>query len=508
MSISLPLNILEGASNSDKFTTFATKRIEPIFDGATHYANKVIFSIQGEFLPGGKEQTNLMNSPQPINIANFLNGFTTLVSQNCTLTSVNINESNSLGVVPYEVDCECYAFNDQNRNKTISAKNEISVTQNLDGTISIGRNINVSAVSINGSNPVDDAKTFAYLLSGQTTNWKLNASNKSSSFPSIVLNSSSETADISNGSYSIQQNFTANSLKQYISRNVLIKNSIETQSGIDGLASFNIKTTAIGGLLNTEEQIRSALTSNIYRPPGVFNVISNTASYDNINKTAEVNTVYSNDLSITKNGNKVNNSLSFNFDFFTKNYTANFNSEVRPTTIVKADSSALKGDLSKIKPTDIALFSPLKKAAFISDSSSEGTGIGAQTAIASQSFISSPSVQGNTQGITLYDLSLNVEYQAGYPQNSFTPLLSGKGKYYQEDLDYVNNSVISTTINGKYKDIVPTKTIFDPAIKSGEIAQLSKKLLLKDELSIDYNNRSFNYTNQMVGNDSTFKDLK
>jgi len=506
MSISLPLNILEGTSNPDKFTTFATKRIEPIFDGATHYANKVVFSIQGEFLPGGVNQANL-SSNVPINIATFLNGFTTLVSENCTLTSVNINESNSLGVVPYEVDCECYAFNDKNLNKTISAKNEISVTQNLDGTISIGRNINVSAVSINGSNPVNDAKTLALLLSGQTLNWNLNASSKASTFSQIVLNSSSETADISNGSYSLQQNFTANSLKTYISRNVLIKNSIETQSGIDGLASFNIKTTAIGGLLNTEDQIRLALNSNTYRPPGGFSIISNTASYDNINKTAEVNTVYSNDLTITRNGNKVNNSLSFNFDFLSRNYTANFNSEVRPATVVKTDSSVLKSDLSTIRTSDITIFNPLKGVAFISDSSSEGTGIGAQTAISSQSFISSPSVMGGAQGITLYDLSLNVEYQPGYPQNTFTPLLSGKKEYYQENLDYINNSVISTTINGKYKNTAPTKVFFDAAIRSGELVNLTKKLLLKDELSIDYNNRSFSYTNQMVGNDTTFRDI-
>jgi hypothetical protein len=506
MSISLPLNILEGTSSPDKFTTFATKRIEPIFDGATHYANKVIFSIQGEFLPGGVNQANL-SSNVPINIATFLNGFTTLVSDNCTLTNVNINESNSLGVVPYEVDCECYAFNDKNLNKTISAKNEISVNQNLDGTISIGRNINVSAVSIAGSNPVNDAKNFAYLLSGQTLNWRLNASSKSSTFPLIVLNSSSETADISNGSYSIQQNYTANSLKAYAKRNVLIKNSIETQSGIDGLASFNIKTTAIGGLLNTEAEIQSALTSNTYKPSSNLQVISNTASYDDINKTAEVNTVYSNDLTITKNGNKVNNSLSFNFDFFTQNYTMNFNSEVRPATVVKADPSALKSDLSTIKPADIDLLNPLKKATFISDSSSEGTGIGAQTAISSQSFISSPSVMGNNEGITFYDLSLNVEYQPGYPQNTFTPLLSGKNKYYEENLDYVNNGIISATINGKYKDKGPTKQIFKEVVKSGELAELSKILLLKDELSIDYNNRSFSYTNQIVGNDTTFEDI-
>lgn len=505
MSISLPLNILEGTSSPDKFTTFATKRIEPIFDGATHYANKVIFSIQGEFLPGGVNQGNL-TSNVPINITTFLNGFTTLTAGNCTLTNVNINESNSLGVVPYEVDCECYAFNDKNLNKTISAKNEISVTQNLDGTISIGRNINVSAVSINGSNPVNDAKTLALLLSGQTANWKLSASSKSSNFSQIVLNSSSQTADISNGSYSIQQNFTANSLKTYTSRNVLIKNSIETQSGIDGLASFNIKTTAIGGLLNTEAELKSALSSNSYKPSNNLQVISNTASYDDVNKTAEVNTVYSNDLTITKQGNKVNNLLSFNFDFLTRNYTANFNSEVRPATIVKADPSALKGDLSKIRLDEIILFNPLK-ATFISDSSSEGTGIGAQTAIASQSFISSPSILGDAGGITFYDLSLNVDYQPGYPQNTFTPILSGKKVYYEENLDYVNNGIISTTINGKYKDAPPTKAILDPAIKSGALAQLSKKLLLKDELSIDYNNRSFSYTNQTVGNDATFKEI-
>jgi hypothetical protein len=506
-NISLPYGFLEGSSlNDKKITAFATKRIEPIFNGAKHYANRVIFNIEGEYLPQGIGG-NIPNALSPIDIKTFLDSFTSLTNGNCTLTNINLQESNWIGHVPYSVDCECYAFVDDNLNKTISANNEINVTENIDGTITISRNINVSAVSIAGSNAVQDARTFAQLLSGQTTNWRLNfsSSNKSQNFSNVVLNSSSETADIFNGSYAIQQNFTTNLLNKDLSKKGVVKNSIEIQSGIDGLASINKKSTIIGGLNTTENELKTIALTNSFNVPSDFSVLSNTSSYDDIGKTLEVNTIYSNDKTINSNGNKVTNSLSFNYDFFNETYNANFNSEVRPAKIIKTTTD-VKNDLVKNISSQLKNYDPIN-ATFILESSAEGTGIITQLANYTETYISSPNVIGGLKGIQFYDLALNVDYQPGYPQNTFTPILSGKGKYYLENLDVVNNSIINITINGKYVDNPPDKKLFENAAKSGDLVVLSKTLILKDEIGIDYNSKTFNYTQQKVGNDQTFKDI-
>ena len=506
-NISLPYTFLEGSSlNDKKITTFATKRIEPIFNGTKHYANRVIFNIEGEYLPQGIEG-NIPNKLSPINIKTFLDSFTSLTNGNCTLTNVNLQESNWVGHVPYSVDCECYAFVDDNLNKTISASNEINVVENIDGTITISRNINVSAVSIAGSDAVQDAKTFAQLLSGETTNWRLNfsSSNKSQNFSNIVLNNSSETADIFNGSYAIQQNFTANLSNRDLSKKGIIKNSIEIQSGIDGLATINQKSTVIGGLNTTSGDLSSIAKTNNFSIPNNFSVLSNTSSYDDISRILEINTTYSNDKTITSNGNKVTNSLSFNYDFINETYSANFNSEVKPATIIKPTNST-KTDLSKNISTQLKNYDPINNS-FILESSAEGTGIVTQLANYTETYISSPNVIGGSNGIQFYDLALNVDYQPGYPQNTFTPILSGKGQYYLENLDFINNSVINITINGKYVDSPPNKKLFEDAVKSGDLVTLSKILILKDEIGIDDNSKTFNYTQQKVGNDKTFSDI-
>lgn len=503
-NISLPYpSFLEGSTlNDKKITAFATKRIEPIFDGAKHYANKVIFTIEGEYLPQGIGG----NIPYGVSIKTFLDSFINLTNANCTLTNINLRESNWVGHVPYEVECECYAFVDDNLNKTISANNEINVTENIDGTITINRNINVSAVSINGSNAVQDAKTFAQLLSGQTTNWRLNfgKSSRSQNFSSILLNSSSETADIFNGAYSIQQNFTANLLNTDFSKKGIIKNSIEMQSGIDGLSTINKKTTVIGGLNTSEADLKNIAKANMFNTPAAFSAISNTSSYDDITKTLEINTIFSNDKTITSNGNKVTNTLTFNYDFFNRNYTATFNSEAKPATVVTNDN--INGsDIDKNIQNNLEQYDPTKTK-FLLESSSDGSGIGSKFASYSESYIYSPSILGSSQGIDIYDLSLNVDYQPGYPQNTFAPILSGKGKYYLENLDLINNGIVTISINGKYVERPPQKQFFDKLIKSGDI-DLQKILLLKDEVAIDSDKKTFNYTQQKLGNDQAFKDI-
>lgn len=504
---SLYPNFLEGSSLTDKkITAFATKRIEPVFNGPIQYANKVVFTIEGEYLPQGVEQ-NIPNQAV-IGIKTFLDTFSTLNNGNCTLSNIALNEANWVGHVPYTVECECYSFMDDNLNKTIDAKNEISVTENLDGTISINRSINVSAISINGSNAVSDARTFAQLLSGQVSNWKLNysTSNKGGSFNTIVLNSDSQTADISNGSYSIQQNFTANLLPRDMSRKGIVKHSAEFQSSIDGLATINVKSNVIGGINTTEDDLKALIKLNPFTTPAGFNILSNTASYDDVQKSMEINTTFSNDLTITTNGNKVSNSLSFNFDFFTQNTNATFNSESRPATVVKSSNSTAS-DLSKNISQQIKTYNPLGED-LILETTSDGDGVITQVSTHSENYIKSPNVFGTSQAIQYTDVNVNVDYQAAFPQNSFAPLLSGKGKYYLENLDYINNSIINTSVQGKYISTAPQTSFFKDFDKSGDLVALTKTLLLKDEMGLDTQNRSFSYVIQKVGNDKTFESLK
>lgn len=504
-SIILPYSFLNQAS--DSFTTFATKRIEPIFDGVKHYANRVIFTIQGEYLPQGVDED--IPNVATKKIKDFLDYFTNFTNQNCTLTNVILQESNWLGRVPYEVECECYSFVGDDTYKTINASNEINVAENIDGTITISRNINVGAVSINNSNPVQDAKTFAQLLTGQTINWQLrfSTSDKNQTFQNIVLNTSSETADIFNGTYSIQQNFTANLLTKDLIKKGIVKQSLEIQSGIDGLCTMNKASTIIGGLNTNEDDLKLIGKLNDFVVPADYKSISNTTSYDDITRTLEVNTVFSNDKTITEKGNKVTNILSFNYDFFNKTYTANFNSEVRPAIIVKTVSDS-KDDLSKLTLDQLKAYDPLGHAGFILEYSSSGTGIANQVANSTDSYISSPSIISDQKGIKYYDLSFNVDYQPGYPQNTFAPVLSGKGKYYLENLDFINNSVLNISINGKYVDNVPDKKFFEDYVKSGDLVSLTKTLILKDEIAINHKNKTFSYVQQKVGNDKTFEQIK
>jgi len=290
-----------------------------------------------------------------------------------------------------------------------------------------------------------------------------------------------------------------------LSKKGIVKNSIEIQSGIDGLATINKRSTVVGGLNTTEDDLKNIAKTNSFVIPSDFSIFSNTSSYDDISRTLEINTIFSNDKTITTNGNKVTNSLSFNYDFFNSTYSANFNSEVRPATVVKSTPN-VKTDLSKNISSQLKTYDPLGNT-LILESSAEGSGIATQLANYTESYILSPSIIGGAGGIQFYDLSLNVDYQPGYPQNTFSPILSGKGQYYLENLDVVNNSVLNISMNGKYVTAPPDKKLFENAVKSGDLVKLNKTLILKDEIGINYNNRTFNYVQQKVGNDQTFKDV-
>jgi len=78
---------------------------------------------------------------------------------------------------------------------------------------------------------------------------------------------------------------------------------------------------------------------------------------------------------------------------------------------------------------------------------------------------------------------------------------------YNKVIYYANNSIINISIQGKYTNSAPQIAFVQNVEKSGDLANLSKTLLLKDEYGIDAQNKSFSYVIQKVGNDSTFKDL-
>jgi hypothetical protein len=123
----------------------------------------------------------------------------------------------------------------------------------------------------------------------------------------------------------------------------------------------------------------------------------------------------------------------------------------------------------------------------------------------SENFVSSPTIVVDGDEIKYKDLSVEVQYQAGFKKISATPLLSGKGKYYLEDLDYKSNSQITVNVEGKFLKTPPTPSELQNFLNSGfELTKLTKELIVDEKMYIDENGGNFSYTCSKIGNDSKF----
>jgi len=498
------------------YNAYITRRIEPVYLSNNFY-NKDIYGVHGEYLPDGADSDKMNSS---FKLQTLLDKVSSVNSANCTLSQFNVEQTNGMGYVPFNFECECIevptdlGINPAPPNGVVDIKNEINVQENVnDGTLTISRNIQVKAISIANSDPVLAAKSYAQALSGNTTSWTLpnfsSKPGKAGSFTSPLLMSENQIGDIYNGTFTIQQNFLANLSQSNFNKKAIIKNDVQIQSGIDGIAILNNKRIAIGNKNMDLSMLKSEINSATFSISDINVKLSSNVTYDEQSHTLEVNEIYTNDQSI-KDGYKVTNTISYNFDFMNENYSATTNSEARAVSSVHQTNDAKSKLTSEGEhEKSVSDFNPCKSVTFNKYSKSENNSTqvdNPRAANLSCSFVSSPSIIFEGGKLKYRDFSINVQYDAGFKKISATPLLSGKGTWYLEDLDYDSNSQITVTVEGRYGETDPTPGDLQKYITSGinEVAKLSNTYLADEKFSLDKLNKNFNYTVTEIGNDTTF----
>jgi len=499
------------------YNLYWTRRIEPVYSNNNFY-NKDIYGVYGEFLPDGPEGPRGNNSS--FNLQQLLNRVKQVNSGPCVLSEFTIQSTNGMGYVPFNFECECIEFpTDLDAGSiprppagVVDIKNDINIQENInDGTISITKNIQVKGISTQQNpDPVSVAKTYATALSGNISNWKLpqisSKGGKNGGFQNPILLSDNHIVDIYNGTYSIQQSYVANLSQTYSQKQALIRNFIELQSGIDGIAVLNLKSTVVGGKDSDFNKLKSEIVSIQSPYNDIREELSSNVTFDQGSNTLEVNKIFTNDKSID-DGYKIINTISYNYDFMSENYSATTNSEARPITMQRTTLGA-KGKLQKQNHKSIADdFNVIKGIKFFMYNKKETEGKDApDVASYSEDFVSSPSIIVEGEEIKYKDLSVEVQYQAGFKKISATPLLSGAGKYYLEDLDYASNSQISVNVEGKFLKTAPSAQELHKYLDSGfAITQLQKTIMLDEKMYVDDYGQSFSYTCSKGGNDTKFK---
>jgi hypothetical protein len=502
------------------YNLYITRRIEPVYLNNNFY-NKDIYGVHGEYLPDGQDSDKTTSS---FNLQKLLDQVSSVNDGNCTLSQFNIEQTNGMGYVPFNFECECIevptdlGIKPAPPNGVVDVKNEINVQENVnDGTMTISRNIQVKAISIANSDPIQAAKSYAQALSGNITSWNLptfsSKPGKQGSFTSPILISENQIGDIYNGTFTIQQNFLANLSQSSSSKKAIIKNEAQIQSGIDGIAILNLKSIAIGNKNMDQPMLKAEIVQTRVSIEGIDVPLSANVTYDEQSHTLEINEIYTNDKSID-DAYKITNTISYNFDFINENYSATTNSEARAVIRINQTNDAK----SKINSSDAAHkkaatdFNPCKEVEFNrysqSQNNNEKNVDNPRVASYSNSYVSSPSMIFNGEKLKYRDFSITVQYDAGFKKISATPLLSGAGTWYLEDLDYNSNSQVTVVVEGKYGEQDPSPTDLQTYITSGisEVAKLSETYLADEKFSLDKLNKTFNYTVTEIGKDTFFVD--
>ena len=496
------------ASTNGQPDPYVTKTLEPIYDGPDHIATKSTYRYLGEYLPFGKGN----GVDLPINgvdqtdfqLISFLNGFSKVFETDngdkCILSEVNVENNKAYGIIPYNVVCDCYNF--LSGNGVIGISNQLNFAENEDRTISVNHNISVKYLNINQDN-INGAKTLARSLSGNISDWKFLDYNFGSINP--ILISSRETADISAGNYSLEQSFSIGKDKDNELQTAVIRANMTIQSGLEN-STINLKGNIFTGKVSFAlSDFKDYLDFSV---PTDFKAIGGTISDDTFNKNLNFDLQFSNDKRISQNGNLKNQNISVDVEYITESYKVNFQSQAE--NIVTIDNTTLQGDLI----VDSASAKSLMSSFFDINSAYQLetiTGFSTGKMTYSESSERSLRITGENGKVKFYDLAIKIDAKPGLYQASFAPILSGKGGYYVEDLDFRTRGNASLSVEGKC-------TV--DSIGSVETQSLSKLLdkykskymgdavLLNDELSFDPKSLSFKYTYELSHTDDTFKEYK
>jgi len=480
-------------SNSSSFpslidlggTTYVTRKTEAIINGSNHLMNKEIYTAYGEY-SGAKN----------FNPKALIDKASKTKENNCYFSSLSIDETNGVGnLIPYRAECECYYF--RSGEGIIDFKKEINANENIDGTITVSRNIMVRAISTPTQNdPIASATALVKTFSGE--NIPVNLFVKTiPDAKNTILASEIFNVDKVNGIVNLTQNYIENAKKADISKKGIIKQTSEYQSGIDGVATQTKRTIVIGGT-GMPDSTLEGIGNTIQM--GNLKIIGKNVTVDSGSNTVDIASVYSNDETIDSTiGCKCSNSLSFNYDFISNQHSAVYSAEAFPASAM-ISGSALKQCL--ITLSDIKQYDPCNLSF-----SSIGTTTGESTLslIKADNYSSSP---GNVSfgGSSGFNASVQINYQPGYHYNVASPVVSGKGSWYIEDMGLELNATVGGTVSLNYGDVTPTAGDLYSLMESGFPFKANGQVV-RDEMMIDKNAKKATYTFLTITPDNIFKDL-
>ena len=464
---------------------YVTRKTEGILHGANHIMNKEIYTLYGEY--SGKDPKELISK------------VTKTKDTNCSFTSLSFDESQGIGGIwPYRAECECYYF--MSGEGIIDFKKEVSAVENMDGTISASRNIMVQAIcTATITDPISAALSLMTVFSGEAT--KINVGGRTiSDLNQVAKISETLNIDRVNGTCNLQQNYIANSSKIDISKSGIIKHSSDYQSGIDGIATQTKRTTLIGGMGMPD----SALIVGNNAATDALKLISKNVIVDSGRNTIDITDIYSNDGTFDSViGCKCGNSLNFNYDFIGRTYSVVYNVEASPASAM-ISGSALTPCLININPADITSLDP---CALTYDLIETITGGAALKLIKTENYINSPSLLKISNG-SGYNTSIQINYEPGYHYNTASPILSGQGSWYVEDLGLNTNATVGGTVSLNYGDTAPTASDLYALMETGfPFAPTLKAQVVKDEFSIDPGNKKASYTYLAICNDAMYTKI-
>jgi hypothetical protein len=466
---------------------YVTRKTEGILRGANHVMNKEIYTLYGEY--SGKDPKELISK------------VTKTKDTNCSFTSLSLDESQGIGGIwPYRAECECYYF--MSGEGIVDFKKEVSAVENMDGTISASRNIMVQAICTpTVSDPISAALSLVQVFSGEAA--QINIGTKSiSDLNQVVKVSEILNIDRVNGTCNLQQNYIANSSLIDINKRGIIKQSTDFQSGVDGIATQTKRTTVIGGTGMPDSSLIGVGNTVSVDP---LKLISKNVIVDSGRNTIDITDIYSNDGTFDSTaGCKCANSLNFNYDFIGRTYSAVYNVESSPASAM-ISGSALTPCLENINTSDIASLDP---CALTYDLIETITGGAALKLIKTENYINSPSLLKIGSNGSGYNASIQINYEPGYHYNTASPILSGQGTWYIEDLGLNTNATVGGTVSLNYGDAVPTVSDLYAIMKTGfPFTPTTKAQVIKDEFSIDPGNKKATYTYLAICNDTVYTKI-
>jgi hypothetical protein len=460
-----------------EFSPFKTISVEPIYNGTKYFCDKVTLQYEGQHIGGLSIET----------LYKEMVG----LGAGCIVSSISVPSNKGYGIVPYSATFECFKFKTIAQN-VFDIKNECSMSLQEDGSIQVSRNIEAKSLSLDGSS-IGVPSSIVNILKSSVPVLTTPAENISLNYQNLALINEKQSEDKINGIYSINQQYIGQLDK---STNTMFSKPIRKtnwsiQSGIDGVATISVSAQLMTGDLKISSPITIESISNYFPanfiPAAPFQCINFNYKTSQLNRSLDLQAVYSNDERIdTSDGGIHDHSVSVSTDFLSKTCQIQCQHTSKPfisNSIKKLNiTDETNALLSLVKaPTDkLYLESQMDSASYSST---------LNDSMIVKKYISSARITGTAGKLEFINKNVNINVDFGLPQASITPVLSGKGAYYIEDLDFETRTRVQASVQLEGIDSkTPDVGIFTKILK-GLLSDLSASdnIMLKDSASIQKN---------------------